>query len=631
MSDQVRIHEQVTSGVRRFRDVSVASITDSVNVKSFGAVGDGVSNDTEAFNKAFAHLSSIVTRPKKLICQGSFVIDLETIWNVSDDTILDFTGATFVPSSTDTSLDFITIKGKRNGSADKTSDNPEMTTALSVDAVAGSISVTLDSVAGIEEGDLLVFVSDEIFQKESGIRKTQEPARVSSVNGSVVYLDAPLLCDYTEAAHQAGGGSGFPVVWHFKTAQNVSVIGGTWIINERCSKALKINEINLGTFRNQKFVNPLRRGMELRYCSGDTHYDHVLERPGEDAANDSSPTPTFGYGVMHTYCCYSRVFGGQGRRGWHSYDATQGQRDIVYSGFIGQMDSQSLSSHADCISFKVENSRIEGKNCIHCRARYNYIENSTIRGATDGAGIEWGGDSYELHISGVTFDGSFGNSYSISATSGLEPTNATVKANSKAVIRNNKFIGTGGNISVLRGASKIVFEENFIECDDFNTSVSKISFLLFAGGVGSCSKNTVINPVGGGRSNFSIQSELGAEWQVCGNIVIGENPHGSGGNIFSFLGDDGAIVSLNNNSVSSDLVTNLVKISSSVTFKTISNNNFMCGNAGAVFLSQNGDKESTVTRLSFNNVSSATSLKTSEAGSNVITITKDLNNIFSDT
>lgn len=606
------------------------------DVRDFGAAGDGKTNDTEAFTYAMECLAK-VEGPKKLIASGRFVIDLNTLWNVTDNTTLDWTQAVFMPATTDTKAVHMTIKGRRNGTLEKVDDTPETTTYLTADAVRGSVYVDVERPGGIEEGDLLVFISNEVFQKEAQPgkagykRKTQEPARVSSVVGNRVYLDAPLLCDYTAAGHQADGGTGYPSVQLYKTAQNVTILGGTWEIYERCSRALVINEINLGTFRGLRFVNPLRRGMEIRYCSGDTHYDQVLERHGEDPSTDSDATPSFGYGVMHTYCCYSRVFGGQGRRGWHCFDATQAQRDITYYNFVGQMDSQSISSHADCILFRVVGCQIEGRHAIHGRARYVYVENCRINGVEHGAGVEWGADSFELHIYNSTFEGSWGNAYPINGTIGQRPNHPTVRNNSKAIIKGNTFSGIGGNISLIRGAKKIIFEDNTIESDDFATTVSKLSFYLFAGGKGFFNRNTLVDIVGGGRSNISLSAETGTKWIAKGNIVEGDNKHGVVGDVFSITGDDAAEVIIEDNTVDTELVRYFINCSVQRDFKSISRNTFMASNTDAIMLRQTGGKDSTVDRLTNNNVSSASNRKTQAFSGNTITISKDINNIYSDT
>jgi len=594
------------------------------NVKAFGAVGDGFANDTIAFSKAMEVLAE-QSPPKKLIANGKFRIDLETSWNVSDDTTLDWSGATFIPAQEDTTKLFLQIRGRRNGRTNKANERAvaESVTTLASDALKGAVFIDVSNPSGIEEGDLLVLVSNEKFQKQANKNKTQEPARVSSVVGSRIYLDASLLCDFTGALHQAEGGVGLPEVHVYKTAQKVEFIGGTWDIRERCSRALEVSEINLAVFRGQRFINPLRRGIEIRLCSGDTHYDPICERHGADPSTDADAAPSFGYSVMHTFCCYSRVFAGQGRRGWHSFDATQGQRDITYYNFIGQMESQSISSHADCILFRVVGCQIEGRASVHCRARYSYVENCRITGVAAGAGVEWGSDSYEMHLLNSVFSGNFGNAYSVNATIGIRPTHAEIRKNSKAIIRGNTFSGVGGNISLFRGASKIVVENNLIECDDFATTVSKISGYLFADGVGVCSKNTILNPVGGGRAVFSLWGETGSKWTANRNDVIGSNAHKSSGDIFSITTN----ASISYNSIDTDYCRYFIKVTGGVVLDSVSFNDFLASNSNATLVHQNDTNTSTVGNFVGNNTTSTISRKTSTR----ITISKEFNNIYSDT
>lgn len=594
------------------------------NVWGFGAKGDGVTNDTQAFTSAMEYIAEI-NGPKTLIARGKFRIDLETSWNVSDDTTLDFSGATFIPAQEDNTKLFLQIRGRRNGRPNKANERAvaESITTLAVDALKGDVYIDVVDPSGMEEGDLLVLVSNEKFQKEANKNKTQEPARISSVVGSRVYLDASLLCDFTAAEHQAEGGIGLPEVHLYKTAQRVEIIGGTWDIRERCSRALEVSEINYAVFRGQRFINPLRRGLEVRMCSGDTHYDQVCERHGADPATDADAAPSFGYSVMHTFCCYSRIFAGQGRRGWHSFDATQGQRDITYYNFIGQMESQSISSHADCILFRVVGCQIEGRASIHCRARYSYVENCRITGVAAGAGVEWGSDSYEMHILNSVFSGNFGNAYSVNATVGIRPKHPVIKANSKAVIRGNTFSGIGGNISLFRGATKIVFENNLIECDNFLTTVSKVSGYLFQNGIGICSKNTILNPVGGGRAVFSLWGETGSKWTANRNDVTGDNSHQAIGDIFSITTD----ASISYNSIDTDYCRYFIKITGAATLDSVSHNDFLARNSNATLVHQNDASSSVIRKFVGNSTTSSSGNKTSSR----ITIQKEFNNIFSDT
>lgn len=618
-------HVITTGGTKLY----VNPINNTYDVKAFGAIGDGIANDTLAFNKAMDILSK-QTFPKRLVASGRFVINLETVWNITDNTTLDWSNATFIPASTNNTKTHITIMGHRNGESDKAGVvwPPVIKTSLTKDALRWDTSIEVADASGIQEGDLLVLISKEYFQKKTQTRDTQEATRVSSVVGNKIYLDAPILCDYTASGHQADGGTGYPDVCHFSTAQKVEIIGGIFEIYNRVSKAIVISDINLPKLSGQRFIQPYRRGLEIRNCSGDTHYDQVLERMGEEPTDDSETYPSFGYGVMHTSCCYSRVFAGQGRRGWHSYDATAGQRDITYYNFIGQMEQQSISSHADCVLFRVVGCQIDSRYAIHGRGRYIQVEDCKITTVTAGNGVEWGGESWELHITGCEFDGTYDNAYAINSRAWVRSDNQIHRDNSRVFIIGNKFLGRGTNISVEKGAHQVVFEGNTIVCDDYATTPSKIVLDVLDDGEGVFSNNVITSPSGGGRACISLGGDSDSKWTTGGNIVSGWVSHDTSGYIYSLRGD-GCTFTIAHNTVDVDKLTAFISTASAISLNIVKNS--ITADENAYLIRQTGSKSSTINRLVHNDASFPSTRKSLVLAGSSITITQEAGNVFSDT
>src|SRR5690606_25239103 len=94
--------------------------------------------------------------------------------------------------------DLIQVSGLKSGPIE---------TSLATDALRGSLYVEVASAAGLGVGQMVRIYSQEWFDTGSG-KKTYETNRVRGIDGSRVYLDVPLLVDFTAAGDTAGGGDG---------------------------------------------------------------------------------------------------------------------------------------------------------------------------------------------------------------------------------------------------------------------------------------------------------------------------------------------------------------------------------------------------------------------------------------
>lgn len=601
------------SGTRSVED----KLRESVSVKDFGAVGDGVANDTTAFSKAISDLSS----GDILHAHGSYLIDIEQTWTIPDDVTLDFTGATFTPSSTDNTAEWFTIRG---------ADGSFLDTKLTADVSRFDTLLPVASATGVVEGDLVVITSREFFDKESETAATIETGRVSYVDGTDVYLDAPLLVDFTAAAHQAEGGTGYPDVSFYKTAKNVTFKGGKFQIDEKVSRAISFVQFDNLKTDGIRMYDPYRHGINVRYCSNDSHRDLLFERAG--VLDDDTPGigADFGYGILHTFCCHSSVRDSKGKHGWHSFEATHGQRDITYYNCESVLENNGFSTHEDCISVRYVNCKVDGYNGISARGRYVSIEGGEFNGnAAFGDIITWGVDNWELSINGVTFGGECGARGIIRSLAAERPTNATIIANRRLSVEGCKMRSSGGSITLFGGAQYLSFRNNEIYVDSTSTGFSKLTVYVFANGEGVIDGNTFINSQGSGAATLSLRGASGATAYVTNNKFIGVASSGTADDIIYV--QDAIRAVIDDNIIDKDLIAYCVRFSAGAAVLSMSKNTMNGSTSMTTVLRADYGANATITRFVGNCVTKNVSAYKTEVGTGTITTTKDFYNVWNDT
>lgn len=235
---------------------------DSVNVKDFGAVGDGVTDDKasiqEAINNAQSEGKKLVMTSKSLISSGlsinpqlPFIAELNI---VSDAGILDITNTPFLVSQLSTFANY----GNRN-------------------------IILQSSPSGVSYGDTVTIVSNEPMEETHRPSDKFFTARVVSVSGSNVVLDRPVVVNFS---------NGFTHVVNFYRNKEVNIKGSLVCTATTANEAIYIKgmaDVNLavniseigGSYQGQSdpIGNPLgySNGVVLHECVDAVLTDSVFD------------------------------------------------------------------------------------------------------------------------------------------------------------------------------------------------------------------------------------------------------------------------------------------------------------------------------------------------------------------
>ena len=157
---------------------------DFISVKDFGAKGDGIADDTTAFEKAAASGKALK------ITDGTYIVNRSIVFN--NKMHVDFSpNAKVIANGTTYAQNAVFVC---SGSVAQIAD-------LSADAVKGASSITLASTTGLQAGDLLC-IFNPTNGSWSGFRdnyKAGEFIRVKSVSGNKINLTKPLFDSYVIA------------------------------------------------------------------------------------------------------------------------------------------------------------------------------------------------------------------------------------------------------------------------------------------------------------------------------------------------------------------------------------------------------------------------------------------------
>lgn len=151
-----------------------------VSVKDFGAVGDGVTDDTEAFAAALNSGASVITFPKAL---QNYVFSSSATVTLTRDTIIDFAGQPLTSTASK-----ITLRGSIVATG----------RTLSANAARYATAITLNSASGIQRGDIIHLATSQTPSPSWSDNK-QDCVQVSSVSGNVCTLAAGLNFSYNIA------------------------------------------------------------------------------------------------------------------------------------------------------------------------------------------------------------------------------------------------------------------------------------------------------------------------------------------------------------------------------------------------------------------------------------------------
>lgn len=332
------------------------------------------------------------------VIRGNLYLSAPLSVTVPDDVVIDARDAHFrTDFATEDNL--ITLSGLK-GSV--------VSTTLALDARRGDLAIEVADATGLEAGMIIRLHSQEWFDPAE-TKRTLETNRIRGVDGTTVYLDAPLLCDFTSAGDTAGGGDGSVAVEAWKVARNVKWIGGTFHRLDTMDKALFARFLSDPTFDGLTFEGEGRYGLYLENVVGDLVHNCRSYNHGRNMELDgtySTVGQEFGYGILHTHTAFSRVSHCHGGRGWHTFEAADGVRDVTYDHCTATGDTYGFSTHQNCISAHYNHCHALGKHGHTHRARYVYIDGGLVDSSLSGqVGIGTTEACKEIYVRRVTFRG----------------------------------------------------------------------------------------------------------------------------------------------------------------------------------------------------------------------------------
>lgn len=441
-----------------------------LRVEMFGARPSPF-DSRDAFNKAFSLLGIVAT---KLEAHGDYSFSGPVTATIRDGVEVDFSGAYFRPLFSGAQSLF-SISGLQAAT---------FRTTLTTDALIGDQRVSVASLDGIIEGQGIQLYSREWFDAPGTSKKTYETNRVRGVGDGYVYLDAPLITDFTASGDISGGGDGTITVRFATVSKNLKWTGGTYHCEHTVDRGISALHLSNPIFSDLTFDKVGYYGLYIQDCLGpvvqNSHsYDH-----GRDVAlNGGYGSGSYGYGFIHAHVCFARVINCSGGRGWHTFDAADGVRDIVYSNCTVLSDTFGFSTHQSCHYARYENCTSEGKHSFTMRARHVEIIDGVINDSSNhsigltstvhkfimkgvrvrgkpGVTIYQAGSDQNKPFLAIVTDNVFEDSRGIGLSSQNE--------NSTIIFANNHVRVTAGGGSVGIGAGMSVVAGNTFE--NFNTA-----------------------------------------------------------------------------------------------------------------------------------------------------------------
>lgn len=364
---------------------------DIINVSDFGAVGDGITNDSPAFQLAIDSLTAGMTL--KCNVPTMYLEDTVSRSGMPDNCTIDIDGCTI---KSDQSSNILRLEGGTQVVVSTTLGTPSYTTPVDNTTlqdpnvyVRGVRKYTLADTTNVAAGDLIIFHSTRIFDSA---KETYETNRIWKVEGNTVYVDGEA-----SVAFESGD-----EVLVYKLTQGLTIKNGTVDSqNTSGSTGVYIQNFNRPRVKDVNFLNVGQNGLYIRRCAEDKTNNCNILSAGSPANTEAGYQGEFGYGIIHTYSCFSKVSGCTGSEGWHSFEAADGQRDITYNDCTSISDGHGFSTHENCVSATYIDCHSQARLPNTNRARYVKYKGGTYTKTSVDASFS--GGKWEFEMDGVTF------------------------------------------------------------------------------------------------------------------------------------------------------------------------------------------------------------------------------------
>jgi len=413
--------EQVTflaAGSGATQRTALEKFRDVVSVKDFGAVGDGVADDTAEINAALASGAKMVHVPAgtyKVSATINVPANVSIVGDGPNASIIDGSAATFASL---TNGRHINVAGGTWVALPALSTNP----------AAGGLSIVFSSAPSVSVNDIIL-----IFNPASGSWSNWRPVyyagemqRVAAISGSTVALQGSLFDDYVAANVNAYVMSGPTTATFRDFALKGLSDPSNAVFGLSITRGLDC------VIENVKVTNCSYTGISVVQCFNTSVLNCSVQE-------DGSATLGGDYGLSVANCMSMSVSGG------YYYAA----RHAIATGGFGDLGSitnrlikyENLTASTGTVA-SVGALDLHG-NCEHC----------VVSGCTVDGGMLIGGD--HINIEGNTITGS-GAGNALIAFRELKGTNLSINEN---LIRSyyvgssgrGAFIDIGGNSVVISG------------------------------------------------------------------------------------------------------------------------------------------------------------------------------------
>jgi hypothetical protein len=300
-TDQMTYNEGSTGAVTR---VLTSRLQDYVSVKDFGAVGDGVADDTAAIGLA---LDAVGASGGVLVFPpGRYLITSGINKRFADGVTVSIQGyGAVIDASSVSSLNVIQLGGQRVSS-----------TALGANVSKNSDTFTVASASGITPGRILLISSTDLWNPSRPAYVKGELALVELIGGTTITNSNPLYDGYTAATTTV----------HLLDMPQV-IVEGLEIECDDDNIALEIYYSRNPTVRNCKVHGSRYAGVFVGYCLGGQVDGNFIY----DVWNGTVTGASYGVGVVS--CQGVKVTKNEINNARHAISSGgfEPVRDLIYS------------------------------------------------------------------------------------------------------------------------------------------------------------------------------------------------------------------------------------------------------------------------------------------------------------
>jgi len=194
-----------------------SKLRDVVSVKDFGAVGDGVTDDSAAIQTAVNSLTN----------GGTLVFPFGT-YKVNTSIEIQKSNVTIIGNNSSIDATALSYNAAVRGSGAVfrfTSPNSSYTTTLSATSLAGSNTLTLTSATGAVAGQLIRCISDQVqYRNDTAIAYFNDQNKIVDVSGTTIKLESSLQYDLTVSPYVVSVSYRMPI--SHLTVQDLLFYGG---------------------------------------------------------------------------------------------------------------------------------------------------------------------------------------------------------------------------------------------------------------------------------------------------------------------------------------------------------------------------------------------------------------------